>query len=49
MHKGYVERDGEIEQVVEDGWCVPKTSWLLIATDLAICSLSYCQQTHYSI
>jgi hypothetical protein len=24
--KGYVERDGEIEQVVEDGWCVPKTS-----------------------
>jgi hypothetical protein len=34
MHKGYVKRDGEIEKIVEDGWYVPKTSWLLTAMDL---------------
>jgi hypothetical protein len=49
MHKGYVERNGKIEQVIEDGWCVPKTSWLLTTTYLAICNLGHCQQTHYSV
>ncbi len=45
MHNGYVERDKEIEQVVEDGWCVPKTSWLFTVTNLAICNIGHCQQT----